>query len=160
MRKFLAVLALAGALGCTPPPMPQAPAPVALPTSLTPAQAVQRSAAVLTASGFSIATSDATAGVLTAVHDRDAEKMAPEITCYYPANSVGARGTRLHMTVSVAALPAAAGSTVNISARVQQTEGPDPASITRTIGASSHTDDACASTGEIEKRLAAALTTP
>jgi hypothetical protein len=155
MRRSIAGMAML-ASACAKP-MPTAPVPLALSSPLAPAAAVQRAGAVLVGAGFAVTASDAAAGLLTATNERDATKMAPEISCYYGPDAIAARNTRLLMTVSVSAVPAKGGSAVRLSSRVRQTEGESVAAITRQLGGSNHIDDACASTGEIEKRLAAAL---
>jgi hypothetical protein len=56
MRKLLAVLALAGAVGCGVPGAKTAPAPVTLASPLPPAEVTTRAAQQLAVAGFTPAT--------------------------------------------------------------------------------------------------------
>jgi len=109
----------------------------------------------LTSAGFEIATSDTTAGTLTATRKRDRRGNYDFITCDFAQNSLAESNLVSTMTVTVSTTSSGgAGNNVEIGASVLATypslEGsPLPRS-------ESHSD--CVSTGMIEKQIATALT--
>jgi hypothetical protein len=106
--------------------------------------------------GFEIASSDTTAGTLTATRKRDRRGNYDYITCDFAENSLAESNLVSTMTVTVStSSPSAGGGGTNVEigssvlARYPNLEGtPLPRS-------ESHSD--CVSTGVIEKQIAAAL---
>lgn len=157
LRPLSLVLILFGA-ACAQAPL-VAPAPIAVLSPLTPAQVVQRSGQRLVMDGFSVTTADAASGILTATLTKTGQgDYGPLVTCRFGPNAVGRKGMTTVMTARVATTTAAAGSSVLIGSSTMTTYGPESAAVRLGGGSSSTTD--CASTGEIEKRLATALATP
>jgi hypothetical protein len=159
MRKLLAVLALAGAVGCGVPAAKTAPAPVTLASPLPPAEVTTRAAQQLAVAGFTPAT--ASPGILTAtIEKRDRGDWGPFVSCRIGPDAIGRVDATMTLTTRVVATPTANGSAVVVASDAVVRYGPNSLMAKIGPGASLTSSDDCASTGEIEKRLAAALTTP
>lgn len=133
------------------------PAPVALSVARSPGDVVRIAAQTLTSAGFEITTSDEAGGILTARLTRSPETHGDAITCSYDRTSAAGRGGRATYTESIVARSAATGSEVTITPRVVT----EYSQLPRLMGVQmtdSETD--CVSAGTIERRVAAALTTP
>jgi hypothetical protein len=146
------VLAVLFSTACVPSPLEQ-PEPVALKTSRSKAEVVQVASRELTAAGFEIAASDTVAGTLSARRTREKRGNFDYITCKFAENSLAETNLESVLTVTVSASGTGATSDVRIGtsvlAKYPNLEGtPLPRS-------DSQTD--CASTGAIERQLAAAL---
>jgi hypothetical protein len=146
-----AACALDAIVGCTPTPPLTAPEPVSIKSSRRRADVVQVATRELTSAGFEIATSDTTAGTLTATRKRDRRGNYDYITCDFAENSLAESNLVSTMTVIVSTSPGGnASNNVQIGASVlaayPSLQGtPLPRS-------ESHTD--CVSTGVIEKQIA------
>lgn len=144
---LLPALALSACVSSAPP---QAE-PVSLRSTRSKAEVVQIATRELTAAGFTIAASDTAAGTVTAKREREKRGNFDYITCKFAENSLAETNLMSTVTVTVAAT----GSNVDIRSSVLAAypnleDSPLPRS-------ESQTD--CASTGVIEKKLAAALGT-
>jgi hypothetical protein len=131
-----------------------APAPVQLMAPLPPAQVVQRAAQRLVTDGFTVATSDATGGSLTATLTRQGEgSWGPYLTCRFADDAIAHTRGRATLTVRVAAASTGTASQVVITSSASNT-----VSAGRTL--SSQSDTSCTSTGEAERVVADALRAP
>jgi len=155
LNRIHAACALVAIVGCAPTPPLKAPEPVSIKSSRSKADVVRVATRELTSAGFEIATSDTTAGTLTATRKRDRRGNYDFITCDFAQNSLAESNLVSTMTVTVSTTSSGgAGNNVEIGASVLATypslEGsPLPRS-------ESHSD--CVSTGTIEKQIATALT--
>ena len=155
LNRIHAACALVAIVGCAPTPPLKAPEPVSIRSSRSKADVVRVATRELTSAGFEIATSDTTAGTLTATRKRDRRGNSEYITCDFAQNSLAESNLVSTMTVTVSTTSSGgAGNNVEIGASVLATypslEGsPLPRS-------ESHSD--CVSTGTIEKQIATALT--
>jgi hypothetical protein len=149
--------ALIAIVGCSPTPPLTAPEPVSIKSSRSKADIVQVATRELTSVGFEIATSDTTAGTLTATRKRDRRGNSEYITCDFAQNSLAESNLVSTMTVIVSTTSPSGGSGAtnvqigsSVLAAYPNLEGtPLPRS-------ESHSD--CVSTGAIEKQIATALT--
>ena len=108
-------------------------------------EVVQLAVRELTGLGFEIVAADAASGVVTARRIGRQRDLAGLIRCVH-------RHDGAELTISVSARPAAAGSEVLMSSRVTDRHTP--------VGAPASEDhDACASSGEVERRIAEAVRT-
>lgn len=150
----LALSALAALTAC-PKPVAQ-PAPTALHSSQSVGAAVQVAALTLTSAEFEVVSFDRDAGVLTAKRVRGPRGNAGFIACNWARNSISDAHARTALTISLTARPAtggAAGSDVRVTSHVTASF-PD---LQGTAMAVPDSEDACASNGQAEERLAAAL---
>ena len=154
LNRMRAACVLITIVGCSPTPPLTAPEPVSVKSSRSRADVVQVATRELTAAGFEIATSDTTAGTLTATRKRDRRGNYDYITCDFAQNSLAESNLVSTMTVTVSTTsPSGGGSNVQIGSSVlaayPNLEG------TPLPRGDSHSD--CVSTGVIEKQIAAAL---
>lgn len=150
-----ALLAAALTAACVQPPIVPAPAPMNLTTPLPPTQVVQRAAQRLTIEGFTVITSDATGGILTAVLTRQGGgDWGPLLTCRLAPNSVGRASATETLTARIVAQASGPGSAVYISATAVTDYG-------RSIFSdrNGNTED-CVSSGLTEKAVADAIAAP
>jgi hypothetical protein len=155
-----AACVLIAIVGCSPTPPLTPPEPVSIKSARSRADIVRVATRELTSVGFEIASSDTTAGTLTATRKRDRRGNYDYITCDFAENSLAESNLVSTMTVTVSTSSPSAGgggggggTNVEIGssvlARYPNLEGtPLPRS-------ESHSD--CVSTGVIEKQIAAAL---
>ena len=139
MRRSRSILPLLAAslAACTPAPV-AVPEPVNLTVSIPPTQVVQRAAQRLVADGFTITTSDATGGVLTATLTRvGGVARGPFIACRFGEGSIANERGTTTLTVRVTAMAAGAASKVFIATAATNTV------IAGILSGSSETD--CAS---------------
>ena len=158
LNRMCAACALIAIVGCSPTPPLTAPEPVSIKSSRSKADVVRVATRELTLVGFEIATSDTTAGTLTATRKRDRRGNYDYITCNFAENSLAESNLVSTMTVIVSTTSPSGGgggggTNVEIGSSVLATypnlEGtPLPRS-------ESHSD--CVSTGVIEKQIATAL---
>lgn len=155
MRAACVLIAI---VGCSPTPPLTAPAPVSVKSSRSRADIVRVATRELTSVGFEVASSDTTAGTLTATRKRDRRGNSEYITCDFAQNSLAESNLVSTMTVTVSATSPSGGgggggSNVEIGSSVLATypnlEG------TPLPRGESHSD--CVSTGVIEKQIATAL---
>ena len=107
----------------------------------------------LTSAGFEISTSDTTSGSVTAKRTRDKRGNFDYITCKFAENSLAETNLVSTLTITVAASPGSDSSDVQIRGSVLATyPGLEDSPLPRS---ESQTD--CASTGAIERQIAAAL---
>lgn len=137
-------------VGCVPSssPPPQAE-PVSVRTTRSKPDVVQVATRELTSAGFEISGADTVAGTVTAKRQREKRGNFDYVTCRFAENSLAELNLESTLTVTVAAT----GSTVDIRSSVLAAyPGLESSPLPRS---ESQTD--CASTGVIEKKLAAAL---
>jgi hypothetical protein len=154
LNRMRAACVLIAIVGCSPTPPLTAPEPVSVKSSRSRADVVRVATRELTAAGFEIATSDTTAGTLTATRKRDRRGNYDYITCDFAQNSLAESNLVSTMTVTLSTTsPSDGGSNVQIGSSVlaayPNLEG------TPLPRGDSHSD--CVSTGVIEKQIAAAL---
>lgn len=155
LNRMRAACVLIAIVGCSPTPPLTAPEPVSIKSSRSKADVVRVATRELTLVGFEIASSDTSAGTLTATRKRDRRGNFDYITCDFAENSLAESNLVSTMTVIVSATsPSGGGTSVEIASSVlaayPNLEGtPLPRS-------ESHSD--CVSTGAIEKQIATALT--
>ena len=146
------IFTLTVVVGCTPAPLTEAQ-PESLKTARSKADVVAVATRELKAAGFEVATSDTTAGSVTAKRTRERRGNFDYITCKFAENSLAETNLVSTMTVSVSTTAASGTNSVEISGSVLATyphlEGtPLPRSESRTD---------CVSTGVIEKQVATAI---
>lgn len=127
-----------------------APEPVHVSVALPPAQVVQRAAQRLVGDGFAIATSDAAGGVLTAVlTQHGAGSWGPFLACRFADDAIAHTRGSATLSVRLTAQSEGSGSRVVIASSVAHAVD---------AGMLSQRDETgCASTGEAEHRVIAAL---
>lgn len=151
-------IAVSFVTGCMPQsPTPPVPADLSAVSSLPVGTAIGTAARVLADNGFDIVTSDATAGLLSARRIRETTGNSLYLRCKNgmgeegkPQN-IGAMYLKTTVTVTVTARPEGSGSNVRAGGRVTASYGDNP------IGKLPDSDTDCVSSGEIEKRVIAAL---
>ena len=154
LNRMRAACVLIATVGCSPTPPLTAPEPVSVKSARSRADIVRVATRELTSVGFEIATSDTTAGTLTATRKRDRRGNYDYITCDFAENSLAESNLVSTMTVIVSTTSPSGGSTnvqigSSVLAAYPNLEGtPLPRS-------ESHSD--CVSTGVIEKQIATAL---
>ena len=154
LNRMRAACVLIATVGCSPTPPLTAPEPVSVKSARSRADIVRVATRELTSVGFEIATSDTTAGTLTATRKRDLRGNYDYITCDFAENSLAESNLVSTMTVIVSTTSPSGGSTnvqigSSVLAAYPNLEGtPLPRS-------ESHSD--CVSTGVIEKQIATAL---
>lgn len=154
-RLFLHMLVGSLVVGCTRPAPLVPPQPARLTTARPVAESIRLAARALIEAGFEVTTADEASGVLTARLVRSPENHGTALACSYERTSAPGRGGRSTYTVSLVARPVGSVSEVTIAPRVVT----EYSQLPRLMGAQfpeSETD--CVSSGEIERRLAAALT--
>lgn len=151
LHRVIIVAVLAGA-ACVPAPLEQA-APVELKSSRPRADVVQVASRTLTGAGFEIAASDTAAGTLSAKRTREKRGNYDYITCRFAENSLAETNLESTLTVTVTASGTGTSSDVRITTAVlAKYPGLEGSPLPRS---ESQTD--CASTGAIERQLAAAI---
>ena len=151
-RRFACALGLSLSLACVPPP-PEQLAPVSVRSARSRADIVRVATRELTSAGFEISTSDTTSGSVTAKRTRDKRGNFDYITCKFAENSLAETNLVSTLTITVAASPGSDSSDVQIRGSVLATyPGLEDSPLPRS---ESQTD--CASTGAIERQIAAAL---
>jgi hypothetical protein len=154
LNRMRAACVLIAIVGCSPTPPLTAPEPVSVKSSRPKADIVRVATRELTLVGFEIATSDTTAGTLTATRKRDRRGNYDYITCDFAENSLAESNLVSTMTITVSTTSPSGGTTnveigSSVLAAYPNLEGtPLPRS-------ESHSD--CVSTGVIEKQIATAL---
>lgn len=145
---------------CATPTAGPPPAPTQLAVPLPPSEAIQRAARLLTLEGFTIGVSDANGGILTAtLEKRGKGDWGPLVTCRLGPDAIGRVDAIMTLTARVAASPQLNGaSTVVVAAEAVTRFGPNSFGARMGLPASTTTD--CISSGETEKRIAAALSAP
>jgi hypothetical protein len=144
---------------CFVPQSPTPPAPVGLTvqSTLAPPAAIGVAARTLSDQGFDVTVSDANAGIVVAKRTREKLDNSAFLHC---KNGMGEEGKPQNMaanyltttvTVNVSAVPQPVGSSVRSSARVRATYGETP------VGKLPDSESDCVSSGEIERRIAAAV---
>lgn len=151
IRRSAAVVVLV-ALACVPPP-PEQLAPVAVRSTRSRPEIVRIATRELTAAGFEIAASDTSAGSITAKRTREKRGNFDYITCKFAENSLAETNLVSTLTVTVAATGSGSASDVQINGAVLATyPGLEDSPLPR-----SESQSDCASTGAIEKKIAAAV---
>jgi hypothetical protein len=146
------VPALLLATACVPP-APHQPAPLNLHSARAATDALKAASARLVTDGFDLASSDASAGVITAVKTDTPERMIGLITCRYHKGSMAATSGESSLRVAISATDASAGgSDLVIHAHVTTSMQKLPGMFKDTPDS----EDDCASTGQIEAELATA----
>ena len=148
-RAAWAVIAI---VGCAPAALP-APEPVSIKSSRSKADVVRVVTRELSAAGFEVATSDTSAGAVSAKRTRDRRGNFDYITCKFAENSLAETNLVSTLTVTVSTAGSTDVTTVEIGTAVLSTypgleDSPLPRSESRTD---------CVSTGVIEKQLATAI---
>lgn len=145
---LLALTALAACL--TPPPQL---APSQLHVAHTPAEVVQITTRELTLAGFEIAVSDANAGTVVGKRAKTPDEQGADMVCEYKHGSMASGESRATLTESVSAKTApSGGSDVVINSTVTMDFSNMPPMFR-----GGFKDSDCASSGAVEKKLAAAL---
>ena len=146
------VCTLVALIGCAPQPLPQ-PGPTTLRTSRSKAEIVRLATRELTSAGFEIATSDTTAGSVTAKRTRERRGNFDYITCKFAEASLAETNLVSTVTVTVTTSSSNGTSSVDVGASVLATyPGLEDSPLPRS---ESQTD--CVSTGVIEKQIAGAI---
>ena len=149
--RALVVAALA-AVACVPAPLEQ-PAPVSARSTRSRAEIVQIASRELTSAGFEISGSDTTAGTVTGKRTREKRGNFDYITCKFAENSLAETNLVSTLTVTVSASPSGDASDVQVRGSVLATyPGLEGSPLPR-----SESQSDCASTGAIERQIAAAL---
>lgn len=130
-----------------------APKPTTLHVTRPAADVVRLAARTLTSDGFEITTSDGTTGVLTAKLARSAADLDSLVKCGYRTGSMAGAMAHATLSVHVSASPSAGGSDVVVGSAVHVVREQPP------LG-SVESDTDCASSGLIERQIAAVLTSP
>lgn len=156
MRRVLLIgISVAAVVGCgtTPAPvLPPTPAPIQLTTARAQREVVPLAARQLLASGYEIATSDASGGILVARREKPAKEIGADVVCSYRGGSLLAASRLVAFTVSVNALPGDS-TMVQITNSVRSFDKPGQSAMLRLP--ESTTD--CVSSGAVERRIADAL---
>jgi hypothetical protein len=140
------------ALACVPPP-PEQLAPVAVRSTRSKPEIVRIATRELTSAGFEISASDSSAGSITAKRTRDKRGNFDYITCKFAESSLAETNLVSTLTVTVAASGSGDASDVQIRGAVLATyPGLEDSPLPR-----SESQSDCASTGAIEKKIAAAV---
>ena len=138
------------------PAAPEQLAPVSVRSSHSRADIVRIASRELTSAGFEISGSDTTAGSVTGKRTRERRGNFDYIACKFAENSLAETNLVSTLTVTVAAAPSGEASDVQIRGSVLATyPGLEDTPLPRS---ESQTD--CASTGAIERQIAAALSRP
>jgi hypothetical protein len=140
-------------VGCAPQPPLTQPEPATLRTSRSKAEIVQAATRELGSAGFEIATSDTTAGTVTAKRTRERRGNFDYITCKFAEASLAETNLVSTLTVTVTTTSSGGTNTVGVAATVLSTypgleDSPLPRSESRTD---------CVSTGVIEKQITTAI---
>lgn len=148
MRRLVPLLLLAACAKSAPM---SAPAPLDFTAPVAPAQVVQRAAQRLTIDGFTVTTSDATGGILTATLTRRGEgTWGPFIACRWSDKSLAHSNGTATLTARLTAQSASTGSKVFIATSTY--------TVIDAGMLSSKSDTDCASTGVAEQHVAEAVT--
>ncbi len=139
-------------LACVPAPLEQ-PAPVTTRSTRSRADIVQIASRELTSAGFEISASDSAAGSVTGKRTRDKRGNFDYITCKFAEKSLAEQNLVSTLTVNVSASASGDSSDVQIRGTVLATY---PGLEESPLGRSDSQTD-CASTGAIERQIAAAL---
>jgi len=137
---------------CAPAPLP-APEPVSIKSARSKADVVRVTTRELTSAGFEIASSDTTAGTVSAKRTRERRGNFDYITCKFAENSLAETNLVSTITVTVSTSASTDMNNVEIGSSVLATyPGLEGTPLPR---AESRSD--CVSTGAIEKQIATAL---
>ena len=147
-----AFVALLLAVACVPPP-PEQLAPVTTRSTRSRADIVRVATQELRSAGFEISASDSTTGSVSAKRTREKRGNFDYIACKFAENSLAEQNLESTLTVNVSVSGSGDASDVQIRGTVLASyPGLEESPLSR---ADSQTD--CASTGVIERQIAAAL---
>ena len=139
-------------VACVPSP-PEQPAPVTTRSTRSRADIVQVASQELKSAGFEISVSDSTAGSISAKRVREKRGNFDYIACKFAENSLAEQNLVSTLTVNVSASASGDASDVQVRGTVLASyPGLEESPLARS---DSQTD--CASTGVIERQVAAAL---
>ena len=151
-KRFARAAGLTMLVACAPQPLEQL-APISVRSTRSRSEIVQTATRELTSAGFEIAASDTSAGTVTGKRTRERRGNFDYITCKFAENSLAETNLVSTLTVTVAASGSGDARDVQIRGNVLATyPGLEDSPLPRS---ESQTD--CASTGVIERQVAAAL---